>query len=66
MQQRRRCEQDKTLSERLNEEAKRARAEAEQLPPGKEREGLLKEARQADTAAHINDWANSPGLRPPE
>jgi hypothetical protein len=26
------------------------------LPPGEEREGLLKKARQAETAAHIDDW----------
>jgi hypothetical protein len=27
---------------------------------------LLKKARQADTAAHVDDWANSRGLRPPK
>ena len=63
----RRCfKQDKALGERLIEEARRARAEAEQLPLGAECEGLLKKARQADTAAHINDWVTSPGLRSPE
>jgi hypothetical protein len=66
MLKRRRFKQDKALGERLIEEAKRARAEACQLPPGAEREDLLKKARQADTAAHINDWMNSSGLRPPE
>jgi hypothetical protein len=66
MTKRRRFQQDKALGERLIEEARRARAEAGELPPGAEREGLLKKARQADTAAHINDWINSPGLRSPE
>jgi hypothetical protein len=26
---------------------------------------LLKKVSQADTAAHLDDWANSPGLQPP-
>ena len=26
---------------------------------------MLKKARQADTRAHLVDWANSPGLKPP-
>jgi hypothetical protein len=56
---------DKALGERLIEEARRARAEADQLPPGEERDGLLRKARQADTAAHINAWLNSPGLKAP-
>jgi hypothetical protein len=29
------------------------------------RELLLRRARQAETAAHINEWLKSPGLRPP-
>jgi hypothetical protein len=33
------------------------------LPPGQEREELLKEAREADGAAQIDD---SQGLRPPK
>jgi hypothetical protein len=65
MRRRRRFIQNKALGERLTEEARRARAEAEQLLHGEEREGLLKKARQCDTAAHINDWVNSPGLQPP-
>jgi hypothetical protein len=56
----------KALGERLIEEAGRARAKAGGLPPGQEREGLLKKARQAETAAHIHDWVNSPGLQPPK
>ena len=41
------------------------RDQAAKLPPGPEREALIKKARQADTAAHLDDWANSPGLQPP-
>lgn len=42
------------------------RAEAGKLPHGPEKEVLLKKARQLDTAAHLNDWVASPGLKPPE
>nr|WP_019199782.1 hypothetical protein [Afipia birgiae] len=42
-----------------------ARNEAEKLPPGKDRDALLKKARQLDTASHINEWLSSPGLRTP-
>lgn len=46
--------------------AKIAKDEAEKLPPGKDRDTLLKKARQMDTASHINDWLSSPGLRQPK
>jgi hypothetical protein len=26
---------------------------------------LVRKADQADTAAHLDDWVNSPGLQPP-
>ena len=29
-------------------------------------DALLKQARQLDTAIHLNEWASSPGLRPPK
>jgi hypothetical protein len=54
------------LEERFIDEARRSRAEAEKLPPGSERDALLKKARQANTAAHLTDWVESPGLKPPE
>jgi NADPH:quinone reductase-like Zn-dependent oxidoreductase len=28
-------------------------------------DALIKKARQADTAAHVDQWVSSPGLRPP-
>ena len=40
-------------------------AEANILPEGAQRDLLLEKARQAETAAHINEWLASPGLRPP-
>ena len=58
--------QDKAVGERLIKEARLARKKAEQLPPDEEREGLLKKASPAETAAHIDEWASSPGLQPPK
>ncbi|WP_334395111.1 hypothetical protein [Bradyrhizobium sp. AZCC 2289] len=63
---RRRFKQTKSLEERLSEEAKRLREKAKSLPPGAVREGLLRKARQAETASRINEWLSSPGLQPPE
>jgi hypothetical protein len=50
----------------LRQEAERWRAEAEKLPPGTERRDLEKKARQAETAARIEEWLKSPGLQPPK
>jgi hypothetical protein len=64
--QRRRFKHVVSFPDDLSEEAKRLRAEAEKLPPGTERHGLERKARQAETAAHIDEWLESSGLRPPE
>jgi hypothetical protein len=66
MQRRRRFKQTQPLEARLTEEAKRLRDEAKSLPPGAEREQLIRKARQAETASHMNEWLTSPGLQPPE
>jgi hypothetical protein len=63
--QRRRFNNTLSFPDRLAKEAKRFRDEAETKPPGPERDLLIRKARQADTAAHIDQWASSPGLRPP-
>ena len=64
--QRRRIEHSKTFEERLAEEAIKFKEAGEKQPPGSmARELLLRRARQAETAAHINEWLRSPGLRPP-
>jgi hypothetical protein len=55
-----------TFEERLEEEARRFKQEAETLPLGSmARELLLRRARQAETASQINKWVSSPGLTPP-
>jgi hypothetical protein len=56
---------NRELGERLIQEARLAREKADKLRPGPERQDLLKKAREADAAAHIDEWLNSPGLKPP-
>ena len=63
---RRRFKQTKSLKDRLVEEATSCRAQARLLPPGKVRDALIRKARQADTAAHMDKWLESPGLQPPK
>ena len=55
-----------TLEARLAAFAADARQRAAALPPGTERDELLNKARQADTAANLTSWCDSPGLRPPK
>jgi hypothetical protein len=59
--QRLRFKHTTSLEERLAEEAKRWREQAEPLPPEPERDELMRKARQADTACHLNQWLASPG-----
>jgi hypothetical protein len=64
LQKRNRVKQAKSLQDRLAEFASEAHQEAAGTPDGPEREKLLKKIRQAETAADIEKWANSPGLQP--
>ena len=67
MAQRRRIKHNTTFEEGLAEEAIKFKEAAQKQPPGSTaRELLLRRARQAETASHINNWLRSPGLRPPE
>jgi hypothetical protein len=61
-----RVKHEKTFQERLEAEALRFKALAEQTAPGTQRELYLRRVRQAETASHINDWLTSPGLQPPQ
>ena len=51
--------------ERLDQEVQRLQIEAEKLPPGIERDLLLRKARQAETARDVDKWLTSPGLKVP-
>jgi hypothetical protein len=64
MKKRRR--QETTLQDRVVAWARDVRAQAAELPPGRDRDELLKKVRQAETAMHLDDWANSPGSQPPQ
>ena len=66
MPERRRFTQSTTLEERLVEEAKRLRKQAQGTPPGIERERLVRRARQAEAASHLTEWLNSRGLQAPK
>jgi hypothetical protein len=66
MVERRRFKQIQTLGYRLTTEAANLRKQAEGLPPGIRREELMRKARQAETASHMNEWLTSPALQPPK
>jgi hypothetical protein len=55
-----------TFEERATQAAKDLEDQAWRLPPGQERDSLLRRARQMATASHMQEWLSSSGLRPPE
>ena len=65
MPRRRRFKRTLTLEARLAAGAKRLREQAHVLPPGPERERLLRQARRDETASHLTEWLTSTGLRAP-
>lgn len=65
MTRRRRFKQTDSLKDRLIAFANEVRDRASLLPSGVEKDDLLRKARQADTASHLDEWANSSGLVPP-
>jgi hypothetical protein len=64
--QRRPQEQCIPLDQRLAAHAARLRDEAKGTPPGVKRDDLIRRARQAETAAHAQDWISSAGLQAPK
>ena len=66
MQQRRRFKQTESLKDRLVAFANDAVEKASGMQPSPERSDLIKSARRAETAAHIDEWINSTGLQPPK
>lgn len=64
--QRRRFKQTITLEQRLADEARRLREEAELLPHDPVRDAALRRARQAETGSHMSEWLSSPGLQAPK
>jgi len=64
--QRNRFTQTIPLGDRLAYEAERLRQNARTVPFGKERDSLLRKARQLETASRIDEWLSSPGLQTPQ
>jgi hypothetical protein len=54
-----------TIEQKWHRQSEAASADAEKLPQGKEREALVRKARQLKTASQIKQWLSSPGLEPP-
>ena len=65
MMRRRRIKHDVSFEDRLARAAYQAREAAELLPPGLDRELLLRKAFACETAAEIHAWISSPGAEPP-
>ena len=66
MMEQQRFTQKSSLHDRLIALAQQTREKASLLAPGLEQQEMLRKARQADTAAHMDEWLNSPGLRSPK
>jgi hypothetical protein len=59
-------EYDFSFEEKLAQEARLLREQANRLPICQEREELLRQARHADTASHMTEWLSCVGLQPPK
>ena len=55
-----------TIEQKWHQQSEAAMSEAEKLPHGKERDALVRKARQLNTASQINEWLSSSGLKPPD
>lgn len=66
MLKRRRFKQTSSLLERLVQNVEHSKTQLATLPPGPERDHVVRRIRQNETAANIDQWLKSPGLRPPQ
>lgn len=64
MLKRHRFKQQTTLEERLFSWTKSLREQAAKLPPGPDRDALIRRANQAETGSRLNSWLTFPGLQP--
>ena len=55
-----------TFEDRIEIEKARLEAQAACLRDGPKKEELLRNIRQLETAARLNEWLSSPGLQPPK
>jgi hypothetical protein len=61
---RRRVGHTESLQDRLAQQARDDRDQARSLPPGREREELLRHARRAESASQIMEWLTFPPRKP--
>jgi hypothetical protein len=54
-----------SFEDQITAEKSQLGAQAASLPPGPQKDALLKKIRQLETASHVNEWLTSPGLQPP-
>ncbi len=66
IKRRKRLKQEQPLRVRLLLAASEARNAANELPPGRRREVILRKARDAEAAAYLEEWLSSSGLELPE
>ncbi|WGD56808.1 hypothetical protein QA641_40095 [Bradyrhizobium sp. CB1650] len=64
MKRRRRFKQTVPPEERLAQQARNDRDQARKLPPGRERDELLRHARGAESASCMAEWLTSTTVRP--
>ena len=62
---RRRLQQTRTLEERLIENIAQLRDQAKNMKPGVALDQVMRRIRENETAVHIREWLESPGLRAP-
>ena len=63
--QRRRQSVPHIFEDQIAVEKARLEAQVSGLPPGQQKDALLKKIGQLETASHINEWLSSPGLQTP-
>jgi archaellum biogenesis protein FlaJ (TadC family) len=55
-----------SIKQKWHQQSEAAKNAAQKLPHGKERDALVRMARQLETASKINQWLSSAELKPPE
>jgi hypothetical protein len=63
--QRRRRSTPHSFEDQIAAEKSRLEQQAATLPPGPQRDAVLKKIRQLETASRMNEWLTSPGLQSP-
>jgi hypothetical protein len=60
---RNRTKHDQSLQQRLLKWAENARDRARRMPPGKDREMLLRRAKQSEVTSSLTEWLTAPGIQ---